>query len=83
MPAFPIAEVIDPTGAGDTFAGAFFGYLAKQDSGYDLATLKKACVQGVILSSYTVQAFGVERLKSLTWADVETRQAEFTKATSI
>lgn len=83
LPAFPIADVVDPTGAGDTFAGAFFGYLAKQNSGYDLATLKRACVQGVLLASYTVQAFGVERLKSLTWADVEARQAEYSKITSL
>lgn len=83
LPAFPIAEVVDPTGAGDTFAGAFFGYLAKKNSGFDLATLKEACVQGVLLSSFTVQSFGVSRLKSLTWADVESRQAEYLKMTTL
>lgn len=83
LPAFPIAEVVDPTGAGDTFAGAFFGYLAKKDNGFDLATIKQACVQGVLLSSYTVQAFGVERLKNLTWAEVEARHAEYLKVTNL
>jgi sugar/nucleoside kinase (ribokinase family) len=82
LPAFPIAEVVDPTGAGDTFAGAFFGYLAKQNSALDLESLKRACVQGVLLASFTVQAFGVERLKSLTWADVEERQAEYLRVTT-
>jgi len=83
LPAFPIAEVIDPTGAGDTFAGAFFGYLAKQDKGFDLEVLRQACVQGVLLASFTVQAFGVERLKSLAWAEVEARHAEYFKVTKL
>lgn len=83
LPAFPIAEVVDPTGAGDTFAGAFFGYLAKQNRGFDLAALKAACVQGVLLSSFTVQAFGVERLRKLTWAEVESRALEYRKVTSL
>jgi sugar/nucleoside kinase (ribokinase family) len=82
LPAFPVAEVVDPTGAGDTFAGAFFGYLAKQNAGLDLASLKNACVQGVLLASYTVQAFGVEKLKSLTWAEVEARHKEYLKVTT-
>lgn len=83
LPAFPIPEVKDPTGAGDTFAGAFFGYLAKQDKGYELPVLKQACVQGVLLASFTVQSFGVERLKSLTWTDVESRAAEYLKVTAL
>ncbi len=83
LPAYPIAEVVDPTGAGDTFAGAFFGYLAKQNKGYDLAALKQACVQGVILASFTVQSFSVEKLKSLTWADVENRLNDYLKVTTL
>jgi sugar/nucleoside kinase (ribokinase family) len=77
LPAYPIAHVVDPTGAGDTFAGAFFGYLAKRDKGYDLACLKQACIQGCLLASFTVEAFGVERLKTLTWPEVEVRQAHY------
>jgi sugar/nucleoside kinase (ribokinase family) len=83
LPAFPIAHVVDPTGAGDTFAGAFFGYLAKLDKGYSLEALKQACIQGCLLASFTVEAFGVERLKALTWAQVETRRADYTKVTSV
>jgi sugar/nucleoside kinase (ribokinase family) len=78
-----VAKVVDPTGAGDTFAGAFFGYLAKQNVGCDTAALKQACVQGVLLASFTVQAFGVERLKRLSWAEVEARHTEYRKVTSL
>lgn len=83
LPAYPVADVVDPTGAGDTFAGAFFGYLAKQDKGFDLSVVKQACVQGVLLASFTVQAFGVERLKALTWTDVEERGREYLKVTTL
>jgi sugar/nucleoside kinase (ribokinase family) len=79
LPAFPIAEVVDPTGAGDTFAGAFFGYLARRDSKFDLHSLKEACIHGCLLASFTVQKFSVEALKNLTWADVEKRKAEYQK----
>lgn len=77
LPAYPIANVVDPTGAGDTFAGAFFGYLAKLNKGFDLAALKEACVHGCMMASFTVQNFGVEGLKKLTWADVEKRHEEY------
>ncbi len=83
LPAYPVAEVMDPTGAGDTFAGAFFGYLAKQDKGFDLTVIKQACVQGVLLASFTVQSFGVERLKTLTWTEVENRGREYLKVTTL
>lgn len=83
LPAYPVADVVDPTGAGDTFAGAFFGYLAQKNSGFDLASLKRACVEGVLLASFTVQSFGVDRLKRLTWTDVETRHAEYLRLTSL
>lgn len=83
LPAFPIANVVDPTGAGDTFAGAFFGYLAKLNKGYDLQALKEACIQGCLLASFTVESFSVDRLKNLTWADVEARHAAYKKVTSL
>ena len=79
LPAFPIAEVKDPTGAGDTFAGGFFGYLARVDQGYNLEHLRQACVQGCLLASFTVQDFGIKRLQTLTWADLEKRQKEYLK----
>lgn len=83
LPAYPVAQVVDPTGAGDTFAGAFFGYLAKNNAGFDIAALKQACIQGVLLASHTVESFGVEKLKSLTWKDVEKRQGDYLKVTSL
>lgn len=83
LPAYPVADVVDPTGAGDTFAGAFFGSLAKADNGFDLKTIKEACVQGVLLSSFTVEAFGVTKLKSLTWADIEQRHKQYHKVTTL
>lgn len=83
LPAFPIAKVVDPTGAGDTFAGAFFGYLAKKNNGYDLASIKEACIQGCLLASFTVEAFGVERLRALSWAEVEAREAAYHRVTRL
>lgn len=83
LPAFPIAKVIDPTGAGDTFAGAFFGYLAKQNASFDLQTLKQACVHGCLMASFTVQEFGVQALTKLTWDSVQARHAEYEKVISI
>lgn len=83
LPAFPIANVVDPTGAGDTFAGAFFGYLSKRDQGFDLHSLKQACIQGTLAASFTVEAFGVQRLKTLTWPEVEQRQAQYHNVTTL
>jgi len=63
-PAFPLAEVQDPTGAGDTFAGGFLGYLAAAGN-LEMATLKRAALAGTVMASFAVQAFGTERLSSL------------------
>jgi sugar/nucleoside kinase (ribokinase family) len=82
LPAFPIANVIDPTGAGDTFAGAFFGYLAKSNSEFTLKTLKEACVHGCLMASFTVQAFGLSALKELEWADVQQRFQDYGRVIS-
>ncbi|HEX9080696.1 MAG TPA: PfkB family carbohydrate kinase, partial [Holophagaceae bacterium] len=60
-PAFPLEEVQDPTGAGDTFAGGFLGYLASQER-LDLDTLKQAALRGTVMASFTVEAFGTARL---------------------
>src|SRR6185437_11277604 len=62
LPAFPIAHVVDPTGAGDTFAGGFFGHLARVKSSFDLVHLKQACIDGCLLASFTVQDFGIKPL---------------------
>ncbi|MBL7689111.1 MAG: sugar kinase [Bdellovibrionaceae bacterium] len=82
LPAFPVATVVDPTGAGDTFAGAFFGTLARSNRGLDLASLKEACVNGCLLASFTVQGFGVSALRDLTMVGVEKRAVEFNTVTS-
>ena len=82
LPAFPIKKVVDPTGAGDTFAGGFFGFLSKLDNPLNLESLKLACVHGCLMASFTVQDFGVNPLVGLTWADIERRHADFLKVVS-
>ncbi len=77
LPAFPIADVIDPTGAGDTFAGAFFGFLSKRNQVVDNEALKQACIQGCLLASFTVQKIGVGALVELTWSEVERRHNQY------
>ncbi|MEX2015475.1 MAG: PfkB family carbohydrate kinase [Candidatus Hydrogenedentales bacterium] len=60
-PALPMAEVVDPTGAGDSFAGGFMGYIAQQDS-TDFTVLRRAVIHGSVVASYTCEAFGPDRL---------------------
>ena len=83
LPAFPVINVVDPTGAGDTFAGAFFGHMAKAGRGFDLSTLREACVQGCLMASFAVQAFGIEALKPLTAEQVAERGRAYRKVISI
>ncbi len=71
-PAFPLTHVTDPTGAGDTFAGGFLGYLAKTGS-FDEMALRRASVCGSVMASYQVEDFGLERLRYLTHADIDAR----------
>jgi sugar/nucleoside kinase (ribokinase family) len=76
--AFPLEEVVDPTGAGDTFAGAFAGYLASVDSnGTDTAQLSRAIQYGTVLASYNVQSFSAHRLVNVSASDVEGRLGAF------
>jgi sugar/nucleoside kinase (ribokinase family) len=79
-PAYPLQEVYDPTGAGDSFAGGFMGYLAQAEAITPLA-LKQAVIYGSAVASFTVQAFGVERLKTLSRREVEERCREFRRFT--
>lgn len=75
-PALPLEEVFDPTGAGDTFAGGFIGYLAKTgDISFD--NMKNAIIYGSALASFCVEKFGTERLDSLTEQELEARIREF------
>lgn len=75
-PALPLAEVIDPTGAGDSFAGGFTGWLAKTGD-YSFENMKRALIYGSTMGSYCVEAFGIERLKGLTPAMIRSRAQEF------
>ncbi len=72
LPAFPTEKVVDPTGAGDSFAGGMMGYLAEQDS-FGPTALKKAMAYGILVASFTVEDFSLERLKEIERDDVELR----------
>lgn len=80
-PAMPLAEVFDPTGAGDTFAGGFTGYLAKTGD-YSFESMKRAIIYGSCLASFCVEKFGTERLAELTNNEVSSRLEEFVKLSS-
>jgi sugar/nucleoside kinase (ribokinase family) len=71
-PAYPLEEVVDPTGAGDSFAGGFIGYLAKAGGLHEL-NLRRAMYYGTIAASFTCESFSVGRLKSLTHGDIQDR----------
>ncbi len=81
VPAFPLEEVHDPTGAGDTFAGGFMGYLAGKGR-INEQTLRSAMVYGSVLASFTVERFGVERLASVTRREIRDRARRFAKLTT-
>jgi len=75
-PALPLEDVFDPTGAGDTFAGGFIGYLAQTDD-ISFENMKRALIYGSALASFCVEKFGTERLVNLQKAEVEERLQEF------
>lgn len=79
--ARPCEEVVDPTGAGDCFAGGFLGYLDKVRS-FDEKEIRKAAVYGSILASFVIEDFGINRLKSLSLSEIEERYLEFRKLVS-
>jgi sugar/nucleoside kinase (ribokinase family) len=79
--AHPCEKVVDPTGAGDSFAGGFLGYLDKVQS-FDEKSLRKAAVFGSVMASFTIESFGIESLKSLTPRQIEKRYSEFKKLVS-
>src|SRR6185312_15777987 len=79
LPAFPLDKVVDPTGAGDTFAGGFFGYLASLDRKPTEADLRLACVKGTILASFTIQDFSVGALAKVTLKDLDQRLSQYRK----
>ena len=79
-PALPLEDVFDPTGAGDTFAGGFAGYLTQTaDLSYD--NMKKAIIVGSALASFTVEKFGTDKLQNLSSTEFENRLTEFKNLT--
>jgi sugar/nucleoside kinase (ribokinase family) len=81
VPAYPLEQVIDPTGAGDTFAGGFMGYLAGKGK-VNEQTLRSAMVYGSVLASFTVEKFGVDRLARVRRKEITTRARQFAKLTA-
>jgi sugar/nucleoside kinase (ribokinase family) len=82
IPAFPLENVIDPTGAGDTFAGGFVGYLAAQER-VDLTSIQKAMMYGNIAASFCVEGFSVDKLEPLTRDQLQDRVREFIRMTHL
>ena len=73
LPGFPLEDVRDPTGAGDSFAGGFFGYLDGSDGELDDNTLRRAMGYGTVLASFNVEEFGTERVARLSRAEIDER----------
>ncbi len=76
IPAYPVSKVIDPTGAGDTFAGGFVGYLATSPDYSDYNELKRAMLYGTVTASFTVQGFGTEALLDVSMSQIQRRYDE-------
>ncbi len=79
-PAYPLENVFDPTGAGDTFAGGFLGYLTSRHK-IDDRELRRAIVFGSILASYTVEKFSLDRLREIGLAEIQDRYKNFRQLT--
>ena len=81
-PALPLEEVFDPTGAGDSFAGGFIGYLSQQKE-VTFDTMKRAVIYGSAMASFCVEKFGTEKLEKLSAIDVKNRVEEFINLTQL
>lgn len=81
IPALPLEEVFDPTGAGDTFAGGFAAYLAKKED-FSFETMKSALIVGSAMASFTVEKFGTEKLQQVTEAEIVARIQNFKDLTT-
>ncbi len=80
-PALPLESVFDPTGAGDTFAGGFIGYLAKTDD-ISFDNMKNAVIAGSVMASFNVEKFGTERIQEITEKDINKRVERFIELVS-
>jgi sugar/nucleoside kinase (ribokinase family) len=76
VPAYPLEEVLDPTGAGDTFAGGMMGFLARHGRITE-SSLRTAVVYGSVMASFVVERFSLERLLNLTWEEIDNRYRSF------
>ena len=76
LPAYPTADVVDPTGAGDSFAGGMMGYLAEQGN-FEPKTLKEAMAYGIVVASFTVEDFSLDRLPRIDRDDIDHRLTEY------
>ncbi len=82
LPAFPVQDVVDPTGAGDCFAGGFMGYIAAHpDAELDQGLLRRAMAYGTALASFNVEEFGVERIRTLASDEIAERVTELQRIT--
>jgi len=82
LPGFPLEDVRDPTGAGDSFAGGFLGYLDSHEGDLDEASLRRAMGYGTVLASFNVEQFGTERVASLSREEIDRRFVELQAMTS-
>lgn len=81
IPAYPLESVFDPTGAGDTFAGGFMGYMASQET-LDEAAMRRAMIFGSVMASFNVEEFGTERVQRLTHEEINERFHAFKQMTN-
>jgi cytidine kinase len=81
LPAYPTERVVDPTGAGDSFAGGMMGYLTENDS-FDAETLKTSMAYGIVVASFNVEGFGLERMHEVERSDIEERMEAYRKMLS-
>lgn len=81
MPAYPTPDVIDPTGAGDSFAGGMMGYLSERGN-FEPRTLKEALAYGTLVASFTVEDFSLDRLQCITRADLDRRMQDYKRMLS-
>ena len=77
VPAFPMENVVDPTGAGDAFAGGLMGYIASQQGSLDSDTIKSALAYGTVVASFLIEDFSLDRLAKITRADIDERRTAF------
>ncbi len=83
-PAYPLARVVDPTGAGDSFAAGFMGYLAATGSSAepdDAEAIRRAAIVGSVMASFAVEGFGLDKLRSVTNEQIDSRFVDFVELT--